>query len=210
MGTLFSKGFLISLAGHLAAFSIFSFTFGSLPDYSSYNFAGPVLTSQDYSRPLAGRAGLSIDKKFNSTTDIKINSSALDKSAQQKGKYPFIQAKPQFAILNNKEKFVYLKPVVNFLKTREKPAIIFYPQLPQSFIVYFQDRQTVHIELGFNITSNKSINSIIVQRKISSGNLEADLLSARYISRYLFIQQARFPLNSAQTVKIDLSTNTQK
>jgi len=208
MNLLFPKGFVISLAGHLAAFSIFSFSFGKIPEFSNYNFTGNLLTSGDLSRPLSGVVAASI-VRANNLTESKINSIVLDKSAQEKGKFPFILNKPQIA-LSKGEKLKYLKPLVNFPKPKDKSTIMFYPQLPQSFIVYFQDRQTVHIELDFNITSGRSINSIVVKRKISSGNLEADLLSARYISRYLFMQQARFSLNSTQTVKIDLSTKNQK
>jgi len=45
----------------------------------------------------------------------------------------------------------------------------------------------------------------VIKRKISSGNLEVDLLTMRYIGHYLFIQQKRFTPNNWQTVKIDLS-----
>jgi hypothetical protein len=56
------------------------------------------------------------------------------------------------------------------------------------------------------VISGDKRNSILVKRRISSGNLEADLLSMRYISRYLFMQQRGFVPNKWQTVKIDLST----
>jgi hypothetical protein len=83
---------------------------------------------------------------------------------------------------------------------------MFYPRLPYHFALYFKDRQTVHIELMFQVISGAQRNSILVKRRVSSGNLEADLLSMRYISRYLFIQQRGFAPNKWQTVKIDLST----
>jgi hypothetical protein len=96
------------------------------------------------------------------------------------------------------------------LPIRKKEAVImFYPQLPYNFLIYFQDRQLVHIELMYNIISRDSANSIIIKRKISSGNLEVDLLSMRYIGHYLFIQQDAFAPNIWQTVKIDLSTKTE-
>ena len=38
-----------------------------------------------------------------------------------------------------------------------------------------------------------------------SGNLEADLLSMRYINHYLSVQQQMFPVNKWQVVKIELS-----
>lgn len=83
---------------------------------------------------------------------------------------------------------------------------MFYPRLPHYFNLYFRHRQAAHIELMFNISASATASSIIIKRKISSGNLEVDLLSIRYIGNYLFIEQSRFPHNTWQTVKIDLST----
>jgi hypothetical protein len=57
----------------------------------------------------------------------------------------------------------------------------------------------------FKVDSSGGRNSLEIKRKISSGNLEVDLLSMRYLSPYLFIQQNRFTPNNWQTVKIDLS-----
>jgi hypothetical protein len=79
-----------------------------------------------------------------------------------------------------------------------------YPKLPHHFLIYFKDRQRVHIELMFNIMTKAMINTILIKRKVSSGNLEADLLSMRYMSHYLFIQQSKFIPDKWQTVKIDL------
>jgi hypothetical protein len=93
-----------------------------------------------------------------------------------------------------------------FVKPQQKESVlVFHPLLPYQLQLYFKDRQTVHIELMFNIISGRENKAIVVKRKISSGNLEADLLSLRYISHYLFIQRARFQPNNWQTVKIDLS-----
>jgi hypothetical protein len=89
---------------------------------------------------------------------------------------------------------------------RKEPVILFHPLLPYQFELYFKDRQVAHIELFFQVKKNANRNAVQVKRKISSGNLEADLLSARYISHYLYIQQQRFEPNAWQTVKIDLST----
>lgn len=117
---------------------------------------------------------------------------------------------------------VYLKPQVEAPFMSEKPrheeevlanlapplrstAIIFHPQIPYSLAPYFKDRETVHIELMFNIVQLRTGSSVQVKRKVSSGNLEADLLSMRYISRYLSMQRQAIPTNAWQTVKIDLS-----
>jgi hypothetical protein len=89
---------------------------------------------------------------------------------------------------------------------RKDSSIMFHPLLPYQLQLYFKDRQAVHIELQFKIEPGMGRRSIAIRRKISSGNLEADLLSIRYMQHYLFIQQARFSPDTWQTVKIDLTT----
>ena len=89
---------------------------------------------------------------------------------------------------------------------RKESVLMFYPELPYEFTLYFNDRQTVHIELAYKISMFAGDNkSIAVKRKISSGNLDADLLTMRYIGHYLFIQQNNLSADTWQTVKIDLS-----
>ena len=82
---------------------------------------------------------------------------------------------------------------------------MFYPRLPPYFSLYFKDRQVAHMELMFKITSSLKNSSISIKRKISSGNLEADLLCMRYINHYLFVQQGIFTSGDWQAVKIELS-----
>lgn len=94
--------------------------------------------------------------------------------------------------------------ITSFVKSK-KPSIIFHPLLPFSFNIYFQDRQVAHVELMFKIISCGIRNSLLVKRKISSGNLDVDLLSMRYIGHYLFIKQNDFIPSEWQTVKIDLA-----
>jgi len=115
--------------------------------------------------------------------------------------------KPPVALSLNKDKIIFAQNLIPryVASERKEPAIMFYPRLPYHFALYFKDRQTAHIELSFQVTSAGKRNSIMIKRKISSGNLEADLLSMRYISHYLFIQQAKGVANKWQTVKIDLS-----
>lgn len=91
-------------------------------------------------------------------------------------------------------------PVVN------REAVLFRPYLPRHFLLFFKDRQKVHIEFSFKIETTGGFETIAVKRKISSGNLEADLLSQRYISRYIFVQRMNFPKDTWQTVKVELST----
>lgn len=91
---------------------------------------------------------------------------------------------------------------------RKDPVFTLHPLLPYQFDLYFKDRQAVHIELEFSVTRSQSRNFVFLRRKISSGNLEADLLSMRYIGHYLFIQQARFAADAWQTVKIEFSPHS--
>jgi hypothetical protein len=88
---------------------------------------------------------------------------------------------------------------------RKAPEIIFHPVLPYDFQLYFNDRQVAHVELKFKVDAKDNSNYIRIKRNISSGNLEVDLLTLRYIERYLFIERMRFKPESWQTVRIDLS-----
>lgn len=85
------------------------------------------------------------------------------------------------------------------------PVLILHPSLPAQLELYFKDRQEVHIELLFNISPDDQGGSLELKRRVSSGNLQADLLSKRYLSHYLFIQRARFAPGQWLPVKIDLS-----
>lgn len=99
-------------------------------------------------------------------------------------------------------------PVISEIPHYPEPAFTLHPLLPYRFDLYFKDRQQVHIELEFSVTRSDSRNFVSLRRKISSGNLEADLLSMRYIGHYLFIQQARFSAGVWQPVKIEFSPHT--
>jgi hypothetical protein len=105
-----------------------------------------------------------------------------------------------------KKLFLERVPVFNTLPQQRAPVLLFHPLLPYQLQLYFKDRQDVHIELQFKIHETLTRNAIEIKRKISSGNIEADLLSLRYISHYLFIQKGGFQTNQWHPVKIDLST----
>lgn len=201
---IFKKSIIISTLCHLTVFSLFSFSSGDrLPkiNYSGVYFFGGIL----------GNNGL-IDTQNLNIADIKkfflnkANTVFLDKNRQHLTVSSYYQ-KPQVSLAFNEYKQAApLNTSPSFTKLPKKESVvIFYPQLPYHFLLYFKDRQAVHIELMFNIISNVKTNSIIIKRKISSGNLEADLLTARYLSHYLFIQQMGLPTNNWQSVKIELS-----
>jgi len=205
MNPLFKKSLLFSLLGHFTVFSIFGLSFGAkMPDadYAAVSFWGDILLRGD----LTPRA------KVKSTRLYRPQALPLPLQKEDDGVSSGIYFKPQAQPLLAQEKSTYaVKPVLKPPAIlNKKQVVMLYPQLPAHFLLYFQDRQTVHIELEFNIASGKRSGVITVNRKISSGNLEADLLAARYINHYLFIQQSGFPSDSWQTVKIDLSTKDQQ
>jgi len=198
---------LLSLAGHILALSLFTLSFGKNPrglNYGTLLFWGDILPRADLlfrapGKPL-GIPGL----PENASRAI------LPQVSAQEGRAAVIKynLKP-FArfVYSAQDKPVMLQeaPAVFGRPARKDSQLISHPLLPYQLQLYFRDRQAVHIELMFNIISGKGNKAIAVKRKISSGNLEADLLCLRYISHYLFIQQARFAPNKWQTVKIDLS-----
>jgi len=204
--TVLKKAIFISFLGHITIFSIFSFSFGKVipkADYASVSFWGQFLLNSQVNKPLPSILGGYKNKFLQSKPDT----SALDKITRIS---PFVYGyhlKPASTLSFNTEKGPFFNkptPMLFSLKRRE-PMIILHPLLPYGFTLYFKDRQVAHVELMFNIVSAEGRNSVVVKRKISSGNLEVDLLSMRYIGHYLFIKQARFTPNNWQTVKIDLS-----
>lgn len=195
------KTLLISVLGHITVFSIFSFSFGAKVhqvNFAGVSFWGAILRPHDLATPHS-YAGAGLNRKSEVLTLSKINK-----------EYSLISRdylKPTVTLTRIEKKIIFIPPVdsVPFAQERKQPVIMLYPNLPYHFLLYFKDRQVVHIELMFNIIPSSIKNSIVIKRKISSGNLEVDLLSMRYISRYLFIQQRGFTSDSWQTVKIDFS-----
>jgi len=200
MKAIFKNTVLFSLLGHLTVFSLFSFSFGNkIPkaDYAPVVFWGAVLRSADL-MPRRDAVLKIKNPEFSSPAKVTKESPVISN----------IYLKPAINLAVSTQKLSFAPGPVAPLASGVRPeaVIMLYPQLPQNFLLYFQDRQVVHIELVFDIISGGKANSVTIKRKISSGNLDADLLTMRYISHYLFIQQAAFPQDSWQTVKIDLST----
>jgi hypothetical protein len=195
---IFKKTILISLLGHITVFSIFNFSFGnSIPNaqYASVAFWGQI--------PIG-----SILPRGKNIFPTRLDTSMLDKprvrgSSILSGYY----FKPLFAPEFNTEKETFINKSSNrlFFSRISKPSIIFHPTLPYSFTLYFKDRQVAHVELAYKVILQGGRNSVLLNRKISSGNLEVDLLTMRYIGRYLFMQQANMPTDNWQIVQIDLS-----
>lgn len=201
----FRNTIIISLLGHITLFSLFSFSFGKIIlkiEYAPLVFLGQILPKTDlsiYQNNIQHKNRI-FNKRPDTSLLDNVNSGVFSATVPN--------LKPAVPIGFNKEKSSLLPAVAPlvYLHKRKESVIMFHPLLPYQLQLYFKDRQVVHIELMFNIISGREKNSILIKRRISSGNLEADLLSVRYIGHYLFIQQARFQANNWQTVKIDLST----
>lgn len=204
MSTIMKKTLLLSFCCHLSVFGLFNFTFGDkLPrmNFASISFLGAILRPADFQRnPLINQSGPRLVNR-------PLADAPLQTLNMRKEPVTPVYIKPQTILSLSSAKSVFIP------KTSERPpalklpssAVMLYPRLPQHFLFYFKDRQTVHIELMFNLVSRGHSRSIIMNRKISSGNLEVDLLTKRYLGHYLFVQQAAFLEDAWQTVKIDLS-----
>lgn len=202
---VFKKTVFISLLGHITVFSIFGISFGNrIPrvEYTSVSFWGQFLRDSQVSRPIPNN--INQIKEFFTN---RLDTSALDRTTRESAFLSMYYLKPPFTLAFNSEKEAFIeKPEDRFSSPkRAKPPIIFHPLLPYGFTLYFKDRQVAHVELMFKIASDGGRNSILVKRKISSGNLEVDLMAMRYIGHYLFIQQSNMLANNWQIVKIDLS-----
>jgi len=220
--SFFKQTIFISLLGHITLFSMFSLSFGpKIPevDFARVCFWGAIFRSPDLMNSrifdigyktgrLTGKSEISVLDKINRENLL----ASRDYFPAEAGSRPIPNndwgGKPPASLTFNQEKIAFTQKLapISLMSGRRESTIMFYPRLPYHFALYFKDRQTVHIELMFQVISGDKRNSILVKRRISSGNLEADLLSMRYISRYLFMQQRGFVPNKWQIVKIDLST----
>ncbi|MCU0652344.1 MAG: hypothetical protein MUC39_05325 [Candidatus Omnitrophica bacterium] len=201
---IFKKTILLSLLGHLTAFGIFSFSSGNkLPDLSQINisFWGGFLKGYDFTSPNSN-----FNKPFKPAFNLRPVSPLPEKIDSPASLEQLVYFKPSARLLIESEKPPLVKNLAEeyLPKIRKQPVVMLYPKLPYHFSLYFKDRQLVHIALDYKIITGDKVSSIIIQRKISSGNPEADLLCMRYINLYLSIQRERFTPNKWQTVKIEL------
>jgi len=207
ISSIYKKTICFSLLGHLAVFSLFSLSFGKrIPsaNYSGVYFWGSILLNSELAVNKQTPVRLGAKEAFKRKADMEL----LVRPSQNTPCLPNNYLKPQLmALLPQQEKMPKRegRSLSTYSRIKKEPSIMLYPHLPYNFLLYFKNRQIVHIELIFNIISHGKTNSIAIKRKIASGNLEADLLSMRYINHYLFVQQSRFMPNKWQTVKIELS-----
>jgi hypothetical protein len=205
--SIFKKTICFSLLGHLAVFSLFSLSFGEkIPGiyYGGVYFWGSVLLNSELVVNKQTSVRLGAKETFRRKADTEL----LVRPTQDIPSLPNNYLKPQpMALWSQQEKIParQKRSLTAYSRIKKEPSITLHPHLPYNFLLYFKNRQIVHIELMFNIISHGKTNSITIKRKIASGNLEADLLSMRYINHYLFVQQSRFMPNKWQVVKIELS-----
>ncbi|MEW6075231.1 MAG: hypothetical protein AB1530_02885 [Candidatus Omnitrophota bacterium] len=196
----------ISLIGHLAVWGIFSFSFGGpfqKPTQTPVYFWGQLLQGRDMQSDFSAAALPAIQIKKQEGARLLFNKPSAVSTAPQA-----YYLKPSSGIIapSGKVDFTPKAAVGPYPYGKQDAMIMLHPILPEYFMLMFQDRQVVNIGLEFKIITSKKRNYTILKRKISSGNLQADLLTMRYISHYLFIQGERFPQDSWQTISIELST----
>jgi hypothetical protein len=201
------KSLYISLASHLTLFGIFCVSFGvMLPkaDYSAASFYGQFLRPNQVTPPAALKPLSGLRNFFLRQAAPSARKPPADYYLALSD-YSF---RPAINLSACSEKAVFSSaPLGAFIVAKPplKPSIVFHPLLPYSFPLYFKDRRSAHVEISYRIEPAGLKNAIAIKRKISSGNLEVDLLSMRYISHYLFIQQASLTPGNWQTAKIDLA-----
>jgi hypothetical protein len=205
MTPLLRNAIIISCAGHFAALGVFGFSFGrKIPDanFGPVSFWGQVLSSSQL-KPFDASLGVSFPRISSSikpdTSLLKVSQDSLDLRS--------FHVKPVVARSLGIEKPAFIDPAIAALPaiTRNQPSIVLHPMLPYSFSLYFKDRQVAHVELLYKVEGELGNQSLFLKRKVSSGNLEADLLVLRYINHYLSIQRRNLTSEDWQSVKIDLS-----
>lgn len=209
----------ISLLGHMAVFGAVGFSFGnrlSLPSYSEIFFWGtqfdvqqkqilPFEPAQSKDSAVSKDAVRLPPLFFDRTLlEASVHAAALEKVAPALSAN-FVKIISGPPIFSGKSSYAKKVLSASFPVPLRNASLFFHPLLPYSFSLYFRDRQVAHVELMFKIEEAGARNTIVLRRKISSGDLEVDLLTMRYISHYLFIKQNALSTGNWQTVKIDLS-----
>jgi len=206
----FKKSVVLSFLGHLTVFSIFVISFGNkLPSWgqTDINFWGDILHKRDFANLDAGNlaarrmpAGPFLEQQLGGTTDPQAvrNVSLTLATCSVKPISTSAFGDNKLSVTN---KPALLPPALK----KKQEVVMFHPVLPYHFSLYFKDRQVVNIELMYKVIKHGATSSVAIQRRISSGNLEVDLLAMRHISHYLFIQQDKLTPDLWQKVEIEFS-----
>lgn len=215
MNAIFKKPFFVSLCLHLSLFSLVSFSFRpqifSSNVFSITYFGGNIPSFgviAGSSHPPAFTRGKLFSFFNQKQTELFFKASV---DGARKKRYATLlrqYLKPNLTRNSTTDKSAYseMKKAPYFLSQHKTPVFIFHPILPTGFSLYFKDRQLAHVELSYRMSSDIGSRPLpVVKRKISSGNLEVDLLCKRYITNYLFAQRLTFAPSGWQVVKIDLS-----
>jgi len=202
----FRKTIIISLAGHITAFSFLTFSFGRQPfnlGHTKVAFWGGFLQPYDFIPKSQTHVKENIIKEASFVQSLTLPAQKKIDSGSQINP---ISLKPQTLLAAGTNKSTFIADAAGSLlpPKKKESVVMLYPQLPYHFNLYFKDRQVVHIELEYSVISKDKINTLALKRKISSGNLEADLLCMRYLNLYLSMQQDRLMPNKWHTVKIEL------
>jgi len=207
----FRKSILFSFLGHLTVLSIFVISFGNkIPSrgQTDINFWGEILHQRDLllrerGPVFPGRkmpAGPFLEQQLQSPIPSETRSSeSLTLSSCSLKPFCDLGIEDKKLIPSNSR--AVLPPA---LKKKEE-VVMFHPVLPYHFALYFKDRQVVNIELMYKVIKHGKTSSVAIKRRISSGNLEVDLLTMRHISHYLFIQQDKLVPDLWHKVKIEFS-----
>jgi len=202
------KSLVYSAVGHLAVLSLVAVSFGQkLPGVESYgrvSFWSDIPISARYKLKQSSLNNIKvIGDFFRRPQGLGVTPKALSEAVAASPGY--IKPSLEYGLGFSKSEYVQKSAPERFVRKGTEPNIVFHPILPYGFTLYFKDRHVAHVEVMFRIIPTQTGNAIAIKRKISSGNPEVDLLTMRYMSHYLFIQQNRFSPNSWHTVKIDLS-----
>ncbi|RJP28214.1 MAG: hypothetical protein C4533_06995 [Candidatus Omnitrophota bacterium] len=199
---LLRKAIFLSALGHFSAFVLFSFSFGS--NLSPLN-APQILFWGSFLK----QADLKINHSYVETPaaieKIQIylpRSSAFKISSAEMSVF----TKPQLRCFYNDKKMSFAqRAVYNNTDDKKSRVIIFKPGLPEDLMIYFKDRQQAYLELAYTSGNPDNPGLLLIKRKISSGNLEVDLLCMRYLSHYLSLRRDLFTSNKWNKASIELA-----
>jgi len=198
------KVFLItSIAGHIAVFTALTFINFSLGHASGYQVFYPAIF---YGPMPEETTQLPVQPSPHLVHSLPDISSFIPQGRLAQPQSVGFIAKPQVEISSNlSHEPVKSQPVISYFPVMREPVLRCIHSCLTNLTYTSKIDSRFISSLNFALRVQTIAIFISLRRKISSGNLEADLLSMRYIGHYLFIQQEGFASNVWQTVKIEFS-----